>query len=224
MKNENYGASYFEFQDPIGKKTVRLKDRFQPYISIDSTVLDFGCGAGYLLDSIECKNKIGVDINPLALNEASKKGIKTFKTLQNVKNDSIDCIISNSTFGHLSNPIEILTELKSKLKIGGMAIFSIPHETINFKFKQNDINQIFYTWSPMSLGNLFKIYGFEVIEVKIYKEIYFPNETNIQNKMIIMALNFFRPLYRIFRLVIEELGILRLGRDGNIILYSRKIS
>ena len=224
MKNENYGASYFEFQDPIGKKTVRLKDRFQPYISIDSTVLDFGCGAGYLLDSIECKNKIGVDINPLALNEASKKGIKTFNTLKDVKNDSIDCIISNSTFGHLSNPIEILTELKSKLKIGGMVIFSIPHETINFKFKQNDINQIFYTWSPMSLGNLFKNLGFEVIEVKIYKEIYFPNETNIQNEIIIIALNFFRPLYRIFRLVIEELGILRLGRDGNIILYSRKIS
>lgn len=223
MKNENYGASYFEFQDPIGKKTVRLKDRFQPYISIDSTVLDFGCGAGYLLDSIECKNKIGVDINPLALNEASKKGIKTFNTLQDVKNDTIDCIISNSTLGHLSNPIEILRELKSKLKVGGITIFSIPHETINFKFKTNDINKIFYTWSPMSLGNLFQNAGFEIVSIKIYKEISFPNETNIHNRTIIKLLNFFRPLYRIFRLILEELGILTLGRDGNIILYSRKI-
>jgi len=85
MKNENYGTSYFEYQDPIGKKTIRLKDRFQPYINKDSTVLDFGCGAGYLLDSIECKNKIGVDINPLALNEASKKASKLsilYKMLQ----------------------------------------------------------------------------------------------------------------------------------------------
>jgi SAM-dependent methyltransferase len=222
MKNKNYGTSYFEYQDPIGKKTIRLKDRFQPYITKDSTVLDFGCGAGYLLDSIECKNKIGIDINPIALNEASKK-IKTFNTLKDVTNETIDCIISNSTLGHLSNPEEILIELKSKLKVGGIIIFSIPHETINFKFKTNDINKIFYTWSPMSLGNLFQNAGFEIVSIKIYKEISFPNETNIQNKTIIKLLNFFRPLYRIFRLILEELGILTLGRDGNIILYSRKI-
>jgi len=75
----------------------------------------------------------------------------------------------------------------------------------------------------MSLGNLFQNAGFEIVSIKIYKEISFPNETNILNKTIIKLLNFFRPLYRIFRLILEELGILRLGRDGNIILYSRKI-
>jgi SAM-dependent methyltransferase len=143
--------------------------------------------------------------------------------LKDVTNETIDCIISNSTLGHLSNPEEILIELKSKLKVGGIIIFSIPHETINFKFKTNDINKIFFAWSPMSLGNLFQNAGFKIVSIKIYKEISFPNETNIQNKTIIKLLNFFRPLYRIFRLILEELGILTLGRDGNIILYSRKI-
>ncbi|MDB4255350.1 class I SAM-dependent methyltransferase [Flavobacteriaceae bacterium] len=140
LKKKQYGKSYFEYQDPIGKKTIRLKDRFQSQISNDSTVLDFGCGAGYLLAALECKNKIGLDINEIALREASKKGIRTFSDINSIKNSTIDCIISHSTLGHLTNPFEILNELKQKLKPNGIIIFSVPHETLNWQYKPFDIN------------------------------------------------------------------------------------
>ena len=222
MARQNYKEEYFIYQDPIGKKTVRLKDRFQGYISEKSTVLDFGCGAGYLLDSLKCKYKIGVDINEIALNEASKKGIKTYTSLVGIKNNSNDCIISHSVLGHLSNPFEVLNELKAKIKPGGVIIFSIPHETLNWKFKPLDINNKFYTWSPMAIGNLFLEVGFQIIEVKVFKEISFPKEMYIQNSLIIYVLNLFRPFYRVFRLILEELGIKRLGIDGSIIIYAKK--
>ena len=143
MAEKNYNKQYFEYQDPIAKKTVRLKDKFQSHIPELSTVLDFGCGAGYLLESLKCKVKIGLDINEIALREASKKGIKTYTSLVGIKNNSIDCIISHSVLGHLSNPFEVLNELKTKIKSGGVIIFSIPHETLNWKFKPLDINNKF---------------------------------------------------------------------------------
>ena len=222
MAGQNYKEEYFIYQDPIGKKTVRLKDRFQGYISEKSTVLDFGCGAGYLLDSLKCKDKIGIDINEIALNEASKKGIKTYTSLVGMKNNSNDCIISHSVLGHLSNPFEVLNELKAKIKPGGFIIFSVPHETLNWKYKPLDINNKFYTWSPMAIGNLFSQIGFQIIDVTVFKKILFPKEINIHNSLIIKTLNFLRPLYRIFRLILEELGIYRLGIDGNIIIYGKK--
>jgi len=222
MIQNYYNKEYFKYQDPIGKKTVRLKSRFQRYISFDSTVLDFGCGAGYLLESLKCKVKIGLDINEIALREASKKGIKTYTSLVGIKNNSIDCIISHSVLGHLSNPFEVLNELKTKIKSGGVIIFSIPHETLNWKFKPLDINNKFYTWSPRAIGNLFLEVGFQIIEVKVFKEISFPKEMYIQNSLIIKVLNLFRPFYRVFRLILEELGIYRLGIDGSIIIYAKK--
>ena len=222
MQETHYDINYFKYQNPIGKKTIRLKNRFQNYISEQSIVLDFGCGGGHLLDSLNCKEKIGVDVNDSALIEANKKGIKTFKSLYEIKNESIDCVISNSTLGHLSNPFEILNELKAKLKPGGYIIFSVPHETLNWKYKPLEINNKFYTWSPMAIGNLFSEVGFEIIEVKIFREISFPRELYIYNKGLIKLLNIIRPLYRIFRLILEELKIFRLGVDGNIIIYAKK--
>jgi len=217
-----YNKEYFIYQDPIGKKTVRLKDRFQGYISEQSTVLDFGCAAGYLLSSLKCKDKIGVDINEISLREASKKKIRTFTSLDDILNNTIDCVISHSVLGHLPDPLEVLNELKTKLKPGGIIIFSVPHETLNWKYKSLDINNKFYTWSPMAIGNLFSHVGFQVLDVKVFKEISFPKEIYIQNSLIIKALNFFRPFYRIFRLILEELQIYRLGIDGTLIIYAKK--
>jgi len=74
----------------------------------------------------------------------------------------------------------------------------------------------------MVIGNLFLEVGFQIIEVKVFKEISFLKEVYIQNSLIIIILNFFRPFHRVFRLILEELEIYRLGIDGSIIIYAKK--
>ena len=62
----------------------------------------------------------------------------------------------------------------------------------------------------------------EIIELKIFREISFLRELYIYNKGIIKLLNIKRPLYRIFRLILVELRVIRLGVDGNITIYIKK--
>jgi hypothetical protein len=131
-------------------------------------------------------------------------------------------VISNSVLGHLNNPHQSLRDIKSKMKFNGYIIFSVPHETINWKYKANEINNLLFTWSPMSLGNLFNDLGFEVIKVKCYKEITFPFELKTNNQFVFKTLNLLRPVYRLFRLILDELRIFRIGTDGNIIIYAKK--
>ena len=75
----------------------------------------------------------------------------------------------------------------------------------------------------MALGNLFYKVGFEIIKMNVYKEIAFPFELRFNNKFIFKVLNLIRPPYRLFRVILDELKIYRIGTDGNIIIYARRI-
>ena len=111
-----YNKEYFEYQKRIGSKNKNIAYRFNKYINLDSVVLDFGCGGGYLLDLFNCKSKIGIDINEEALIYAKNKGISTYSSIEYVEDESIDVVVSNSVLGHLSNPYETLMEIKKKRK------------------------------------------------------------------------------------------------------------
>ena len=71
-----YNKEYFIYQKLIGSKNRNLVNRFNKFISPNSVVLDFGCGGGYLLDCLNCKYKIGIDINVEALSSAKKKELR----------------------------------------------------------------------------------------------------------------------------------------------------
>jgi hypothetical protein len=49
-----------------------------------------------------------------------------------------------------------------------MAVFVVPCEAIKNKFRTGDPNHHLYSWSPMSLANLFAQAGFTVVESKAY--------------------------------------------------------
>jgi 2-polyprenyl-3-methyl-5-hydroxy-6-metoxy-1,4-benzoquinol methylase len=85
-----YNKEYFIYQKIIGSKNRNIANRFDEYISPNSVVLDFGCGGGYLLDCLNCKHKIGIDINVKALSSAKKKGIKTYTNLKFINDESVD--------------------------------------------------------------------------------------------------------------------------------------
>jgi len=165
MNNLHYEKKYFDWQKSIGEfggwanKTI-----YSEYISKEDIVLDFGCGGGFLLKNVECKKKIGVEINESAAETARKNGIEVYGQTDEISDNSIDIIISNNALEHTHYPLDELKKLYRKLKKDGKIIFVVPCENINYKYQPNDINQHLYSWSPMCIGNLFTLAGFKVIK------------------------------------------------------------
>jgi SAM-dependent methyltransferase len=137
-------------------------------------VLDFGCGGGYLLSNVECREKLGVEINPAARAEADRLGVNVVARISEIENNWADAIISNHALEHCPNPFEELQTLLAKLAPGGLAVFVVPCEAIRHRYRPDDRNHHLFTWSPMSAGNLFTEAGFEVIESKAYKHVWPP--------------------------------------------------
>jgi len=218
---EYYDIKYVSSQNSVAKDNIpTYKNIFNPHVTNDMTGLDFGCGSGVLLSVINCKYKIGVDINENALDQAKLLGInEVHKNLSNLKENSIDVIISNSALEHVPNPHQVLSELYNLLKPNGKIIFRVPHETLGWSYKPGDWNYHLYTWSPMALGNLFNDVGFIKIDVKIEKG---KRPPFFKFFRIVYLEKFASYLYRIFRMVLDELKIIRIGVDGYSIVSARK--
>jgi len=166
---EHYSEDYFKWQGEIGMFGGWANlDKFTNYIHSDFNILDFGSGGGYLLKNINCKSKIGIEINETAIKKAQDLGINTLNTIQEVEDNWADLIISNNALEHTTYPLKELKELYTKLKTGGKIVFVVPCESIGYKYVPNDINYHLYSWSPMCIGNLFNEAGFNVIDSHPY--------------------------------------------------------
>lgn len=176
-----YDENYFAFQKEQGMFASNLmKGFFQEHIKPQDSVLDFGCGGGYLLYNMICNEKLGIEINPHARANAKDLGIQTVASIEEVPDDWADVLISSHALEHVLRPFDILVELKSKIKIGGTIVFIVPHET-KYAYNKEDVNKHLYTWSEMNIGNLFAEAGYEVIESKELVHRFPPNHKKLYN-------------------------------------------
>jgi len=167
--NIHYDDKYFAWQSTLGEfGGWANRSKFIEFISINDSVLDFGCGGGYLLKDIDCKKKIGIEINPVASSTATTNGVEVFSKTEDVPSEYADIIISNNALEHTLHPLTELKSLHRILKPKGRIIFVVPCESVSYKYRANDINRHLYSWSPMCIGNLFNEAGFQVIESKPY--------------------------------------------------------
>lgn len=171
----HYDKDYFDYQRPIGEfGGWANKTKFDKYIEPTDTILDFGCGGGYLLDNIDAATKIGIEINADAREHAKSLGITVYDNTDKVTN-TVDVIISNHALEHVKEPYSELVKLKKILRKNGLIIFVVPSESVDVPYKSNDINQHLYTWSPMCLGNLFTVAGFQILDCAAYHHRWPPN-------------------------------------------------
>ncbi len=170
MRN-HYNQKYFSWQKKAGEYGGQQDLwKFKPFIKQSDFVLDFGCGGGYILEKLDCKEKYGIEINETAIKETRRRGISVFKKLSDLPSSvKFDVIISHHTLEHLENPAEILKEMKKYLKKSGVAVHVVPINDWRSekKYAKNDINKHLYTWTPQLLGNLFTQCGYEVKEISI---------------------------------------------------------
>lgn len=167
--SKHYDDKYFSWQKDMGEfGGWANKPKFEKYITLDSDVLDFGCGGGFLLKNLKCRRKIGVEVNPAAQKIARENQIEVYAKTEEIPDECVDIIISNNVLEHALQPLYELKLLYRKLKKGGKIIFIVPCESIKYSFKSKDINHHLYSWSPMCIANLFQEAGFNVIESKPY--------------------------------------------------------
>jgi SAM-dependent methyltransferase len=98
------------------------------------------------------------------------RALKVQATVDDLPSDvEFDVIISHHALEHLDNPLGQLEQLRSRLKPGGKMVFVVPSELWPKQrvYLPGDINQHLYTWTPLTLGNLFDRAGLVVGRVEL---------------------------------------------------------
>ena len=163
----HYDAKYFDWQKCIGEFGGWANaNKFSSSISERDVVLDFGCGGGFLLKNLQCKDRIGIEPNSNAADSIKKYGIKHFPTpdaaLEILGIETVDVIVSNNALEHTLNPLQELISLRRLLKPGGIIHFVVPCDSFKVRYNPHCINHHLFSWSPQNLGNLFKEAGYDI--------------------------------------------------------------
>ncbi len=180
MESQNaaahYDEKYFAFQKDMGEFGGWAETfKFAPYVAADATVVDFGCGGGFLLKNLNCSRRFGVEINDTARSYAGKtNGISAVKFARELDDGVADLIISNHALEHCIDPHGELACLLGKIKPGGRLVVFVPCESLRNRWFPGDVNNHLYSWNPVTLGNLLVSAGWEVESVEAFYHVWPP--------------------------------------------------
>lgn len=113
------------------EKNLDAQRRFRSNLKFveGKKILDFGCGSGEFLKLIQpyCDHVIGIELQQNYVEDLNSYGITCFNNLENVKDNTLDVIVSFHVIEHLPNPLETLLELKRKIVNDGKILVEVPH-------------------------------------------------------------------------------------------------
>jgi SAM-dependent methyltransferase len=177
----HYDETYWAYQQRSGEfGGWALAPLFSPYILPTDRVVDFGCGGGYLLKSLRCGDRIGVEVNETARTIARDlNGVRTVMAIRDLPDAEADVIISNHALEHCTSPYNVVAELLSKLKPGGIFVAYVPHESNRNPWTPDSVDNHLYTWNPMTFGNLFANAGYQVVSAQPFHHAWPPFHTVI---------------------------------------------
>ena len=92
-------------------------------------IADFGCGSGDFLKLVQpyCSEVMGIELQQDYIDLLNSNGISCFNNLSDIKDNSLDIVVSFHVLEHLPNPLETLEELKTKVVSGGQILIEVPH-------------------------------------------------------------------------------------------------
>lgn len=201
---------YFSFHS--GKYVLDYVERNVKFSNMRS-VLDFGCGPGYLLERLIniCNGKVyGLDSSRGAVDEVNKKFTNnpTFgkascidKLPSSFKDNSMDLIISVEVVEHLDDDqlVAMLLEIRRLLKREGYVVITTPNsEDIETnKVICPECGCVFHrwqhvrSWNALSLRAYFEKNGFETFHVA---ETFFRPRESLPGRLVRQAIDRLRCL------------------------------
>lgn len=123
---------------------VQTRPEMMKFIPKDSnTILDVGCGRGLFGNQLKHKFNAkvwGIEIDEKEGEQAKEKIDKVFigdvvKLINEIPDKYFDCIVFNDVLEHLVDPYNLLLKIKTKLKVNGVIICSIPNVRYFFNLK-----------------------------------------------------------------------------------------
>lgn len=141
------------------------KEKFQPFIKSNFSVLEFGVGQGWNLAKIEAAKKVGYDLSSVA-DVLRRFDIDFTSDLSTLEANSFDIVLCSHVLEHVANPAEVLDQISNYLKPSGCLILAVPYEKQRRyrKYQKDEPNHHLYSWNPQTLGALVEKCGFEVIQ------------------------------------------------------------
>jgi SAM-dependent methyltransferase len=164
------GEAYFAWQKRTGGVGGHIEARkFSGVVKPNDVVLDFGCGSGAMLTSLDCGHRIGVDVNPAARREAEALAVEVHATLDDILPSSIDVVVSNHALEHVTDPFAVCRRLHEVLVPGGRLQLCLPIDDWRNQrsFRPQDTDHHLYTWTPQLIGNVLTDAGFVVVSSEV---------------------------------------------------------
>jgi SAM-dependent methyltransferase len=140
---------------------------FAKWIPSDATVLDLGCGHCEFLNTVNCKRKFGMDLNPAAVQFASPEATVIQQDCSqpwDVPPESIDVVFTSNFFEHLPDKTSLdrtLGEAYRALAPGGRLIAMGP----NVRYVPGLYWDFFDHYLPLterSLTEVMRLKGFKI--------------------------------------------------------------
>ncbi len=182
MKKEDYQNFYNNYWAQ-GKSDHKYRyGIFRSWIESGSSVLDIGCGDGYLAELI-AKNKkcdvVCLDVSEVALKRAAERGLKTICASVEDKlpfgDSSFDYVIATEVLEHVASTEEVLLEMARVGKkyilvsIPNIAFWKYRLDLLGGKFPKqwvaHPMEHLRY-WSVGDFTKMLKDLNFEIEEIK----------------------------------------------------------
>jgi len=142
--------------------------KFLPFVAPTDSVLEFGCGGGWLLKGIDARRKIGVEPNPIARDVCARNGIGVYASISEVPDRQFTRIITNHFLEHLPDPVQSLRELRDLLDPDGRLVVVVPIDDWRVQKRlDEDVDQHLQTWTPPLLANTLTEAGFISLSVTV---------------------------------------------------------
>lgn len=132
MTQDEFRELYKKINKNWNDSVSIYKDMVSREITSNSVVLEAGCGFSSLYEAEykRAKRVIGVDISEEYLNAnkfIQEKIVSDLSNFPQVKDNSIDLIVSSWVLEHLENPEKVFGEFSRVLKKGGKIVFITPN-------------------------------------------------------------------------------------------------
>ncbi|EGJ49377.1 class I SAM-dependent methyltransferase [Desulfocurvibacter africanus] len=144
------------------------------HVSSGDTLLEVGCGRGAFGQRLTCKEYVGLEFNPKAVQEAVAQGLHVRR--QSVEEHAAerpghyDVACSFQVLEHVTAPRPFLEALHACVKPGGLLLLSVPSEDSYLSMIVNEVLNMpphhLTLWSDDSLRRLPGLFGMSLVELR----------------------------------------------------------